>query len=80
MKTNIILFAERVAARAGSAGRNRAFSLSLHGEGTTPKAAREPLLAIWRVNPQTGRVECQWVSEKDTTRDSIESSCRQAAA
>lgn len=80
MKTNIILFAERVAAHAGSAGRNRVFGLSLHGKGTSPKAARGPLLAIWRVNPETGRVECQWVSEKDTTRDSIESSyCRAAA-
>lgn len=34
---------------------------------TQPAACRSHLFAIWQVNPQTGRIECQWKSISEET-------------
>jgi hypothetical protein len=86
MNTNVTLFRGNVAAPARSDVRanifqaNSRFDLRSTTELQVP--VREVLTAVWRTNPDSGRLECSWTAEQGAATDegvSCSDSLRRAA-
>ena len=85
MNTNIVLFRGNVAApalRQVWANSPKATIVQVSKAAQSPGPGRNVLIAIWRKNLVSGRLECRWITERSAATDegvSCEDVLRRAA-